>query len=263
MRAEVGHLAQVGNIRPESVPAEEVVETNGTETATVIDLRTGHQVVAIDHGIAVLPRTGYVAAARWQLGVKRAMDVVVSGLALVLLAPLFVLITVAILTTSRGGLLYKQDRIGQHGEMFRFWKFRSMRANAHEEKATLWGLNEQDGPIFKIRKDPRVTRVGRLLRRLSLDELPQLVHVFTGRMSLVGPRPHLPEEVAAYSPKARQRLAAKPGITCIWQVSGRSDLDFETWIDMDLEYVHTWSLRQDFSLLAKTVPAVISGRGAY
>jgi lipopolysaccharide/colanic/teichoic acid biosynthesis glycosyltransferase len=262
LRAELGHLAQVGKARPESVPDEEIVEAD-TETAAVIDLRTGSPVVAIDPGIAVLPRTGYLAASRWQLAVKRAMDVVVSGVALVVLAPLFVVITVAVLTTSRGGLLYKQDRIGQHGEMFRFWKFRSMRANAHEEKSTLWGLNEQDGPIFKIRKDPRVTRVGRILRRLSLDELPQLVHVFTGRMSLVGPRPHLPEEVAAYSPRAQQRLAAKPGITCIWQVSGRSDLDFETWIDLDLEYVHTWNLRQDLRLLAKTVPAVVSGRGAY
>ncbi len=191
------------------------------------------------------------------------MDIVISGFALIVLAPLFIVITAVVLTTSRGGLLHKQDRIGQNGEMFRFWKFRSMRANAHQEKATLWGLNEQDGPIFKIRNDPRVTRVGRVLRRFSLDELPQLVHVFTGRMSLVGPRPHLPEEVAAYSSKARRRLAAKPGITCIWQVSGRSDLDFETWIDMDLEYVDTWSLRLDLGLLAKTVPAVISGRGAY
>jgi lipopolysaccharide/colanic/teichoic acid biosynthesis glycosyltransferase len=262
LRAELGHLAQVGQTRPESIPDEDIVESDA-DSAAVIDLRTGNPVVAIDPGIAVLPRTGYLAASRWQLAVKRFMDVIAAGLALIVLSPVFLVITVAILTTSRGGLLYKQERIGQHGEMFRFWKFRSMRANAHEEKSTLWGLNEQDGPIFKIRNDPRVTKVGRILRRFSLDELPQLVHVFTGRMSLVGPRPHLPEEVAAYSPRAQQRLAAKPGITCIWQVSGRSDLDFETWIDLDLEYVHTWNLRQDLLLLAKTVPAVISGRGAY
>jgi lipopolysaccharide/colanic/teichoic acid biosynthesis glycosyltransferase len=257
LRAEVGHLAQVGETRPDSLPAEEIIETEDAGTAAVIDLRTGNPVVAIDHGIAVLPRPGYLAAAPWQLVAKRALDIMVSAVALVLLAPLFLVITAAVLTTSRGGLLYKQDRIGQHGEMFHFMKFRSMRANAHQEKATLWGLNEQDGPIFKIRNDPRVTRVGRILRRFSLDELPQLVHVLTGRMS------HLPEEVAAYSPKARRRLAAKPGITCIWQVSGRSDLDFETWIDMDLDYVDNWSLRLDLALLGKTVPAVLSGRGAY
>jgi len=263
LRAEVGHLAQVGRVRPESNPAEAVTEAEDSGTAAVIDLRTGNPVVTIDHGVAVLPRIGYLSAAKRQLAAKRAVDVIVSVTALVLLAPLFLLITIAVLTTSRGGLLYTQDRVGQNGELFRFMKFRSMRANAHREKANLWRLNEQDGPIFKIRNDPRVTRVGRFLRRSSLDELPQLVHVLTGRMSLVGPRPHLPEEVAAYTPKARRRLAAKPGITCIWQVSGRSDLDFDTWIDLDLEYIDTWSLRLDLELLRKTIPAVLSGRGAY
>jgi lipopolysaccharide/colanic/teichoic acid biosynthesis glycosyltransferase len=138
-----------------------------------------------------------------------------------------------------------------------------MRVNAEEEKAQLTALNEHSGPIFKIREDPRVTSVGRWLRRTSLDELPQLFHVASGRMSLVGPRPHLPEEVAMYGSRAYRRLSVKPGVTCIWQVSGRSDLDFDTWIDLDLEYIQRWSLWSDIKLLVLTVPAVLSGRGAY
>ena len=147
--------------------------------------------------------------------------------------------------------------------MFRFRKFRSMRATADDEKVELAALNEKSGPIFKIREDPRMTSVGRWLRRTSLDELPQLFHVASGRMSLVGPRPHLPVEVAMYGSRASQRLSVKPGVTCIWQVSGRSDLDFDTWIDLDLEYIQRWSLWSDIKLLVLTVPAVLSGRGAY
>ena len=138
-----------------------------------------------------------------------------------------------------------------------------MRTTAIYEKPQLKELNEKDGPIFKIRNDPRITKVGKVIRKLSIDELPQLAHVLSGKMSLVGPRPHLPEEVAAYDLRAYRRLTVKPGITCIWQVSGRADLNFDTWIDLDLEYIDTWSLTSDAKILFKTVPAVLSGKGAY
>ena len=143
------------------------------------------------------------------------------------------------------------------------FKFRSMKVEAHEDRDEILHLNELEGPVFKIRDDPRVTRVGRAIRKLSIDELPQLLNVLAGDMSLVGPRPPLPEEYETYGPRERQRLAVKPGITCIWQVSGRSDLDFETWVDMDLEYIEGWTIRQDLKLLVLTIPAVLSGRGAY
>jgi lipopolysaccharide/colanic/teichoic acid biosynthesis glycosyltransferase len=142
-------------------------------------------------------------------------------------------------------------------------KFRSMYMDAHDHRDEHVHSNMHVGPIFKIRDDPRVTPVGRAIRRFSIDELPQLFNVLLGNMSLVGPRPPLPEEFLRYSARDRGRIAVKPGVTCIWQVSGRSDLDFETWIDMDLEYIQTWSLRLDLRLLAKTVPAVLTGRGAY
>ena len=138
-----------------------------------------------------------------------------------------------------------------------------MRSGADEELAALATANEADGPIFKIREDPRITSIGRLLRKLSIDELPQLVHVLAGQMSLVGPRPPLASEVEHYGEWESQRLMVKPGLTCIWQVSGRSDLDFDTWVEMDIEYIKTWSLINDLRLLALTVPAVALGRGAY
>jgi lipopolysaccharide/colanic/teichoic acid biosynthesis glycosyltransferase len=142
-------------------------------------------------------------------------------------------------------------------------KFRSMRRQAHDDRNNVIHLNEVSGPVFKIREDPRLTRVGRLMRKLSIDELPQLMNVIGGQMSLVGPRPPLPEEYETYGPRERRRLSVRPGLTCIWQVSGRSDVDFESWVNMDLEYIDTWTFRQDLKLLLLTVPAVLSRRGAY
>lgn len=210
-----------------------------------------------------VPRHGLTDASRWQVAVKRLMDVVMSALAIVVLTPVLLAIALLIRTTSRGPVFYVQERVGRSGGPFRMLKFRSMYRNSHEHRDEHAELNIHQGPIFKIRDDPRITPVGRAIRRLSLDELPQFFNVLMGSMSLVGPRPALPEEFLDYTERERQRLQVKPGLTCIWQVSGRSDVDFDTWIDMDLEYIEEWSIRMDLMLLVKTVPAVISGRGAY
>ncbi len=211
----------------------------------------------------VLPERGLLGAAWWQAGVKRAMDIVVSALAILILAPLLLAVAILVKATSRGPIFYVQHRVGRGGMPFRMVKFRSMYLDAHDRRGEHVDDNIHEGPIFKIRDDPRVTSVGRVIRRLSIDELPQLFNVLKGDMSLVGPRPPLPEEFLDYTERERQRLLVKPGVTCIWQVSGRSDLDFHTWVDMDLEYIETWNLRLDLKLLAKTLPAVITGRGAY
>jgi len=191
------------------------------------------------------------------------VDVVVASLAIVVLAPVFVAAAIAVKLSSPGPVFFSQPRVGRDGRVFSFLKFRSMYADAEQRKAELSDMNEADGPVFKIKEDPRITPVGRFLRRMSLDELPQLFHVLGGQMSLVGPRPHLPIEVSAYGPMDYRRLTVQPGITCIWQVSGRSELDFDTWVTLDLEYIDTWSVWLDVKLLARTIPAVLSGRGAY
>lgn len=206
---------------------------------------------------------GLGVATRRQLQIKRALDVVV-GLALLLIAvPLLALVALAVGLTSRGPVLFRQERVGHHGRRFVALKFRSMRLQAHEQRRDYLGMNECTGPVFKIRKDPRITRVGRLIRKLSLDELPQLVNVVCGDMSLVGPRPPLPEEYETYDAYQRARLQVKPGLTCTWQVSGRSTIPFEDWIEMDLAYIRSWNLRLDLVLLLKTIPAVLLRRGAW
>ena len=197
------------------------------------------------------------------LTVKRAFDIVASAAALVLLAPLMALVATAIKLESPGPAFYTQVRLGRNGRPFRFAKFRSMVLAADEMREQLGELNEVSGPVFKIRHDPRITRVGRIVRKLSIDELPQLWHVLCGDMSLVGPRPPTPEEVRDYKPWQRERLAVTPGLTCIWQVSGRSDVPFERWVEMDIDYVRTRTLLLDLKILLLTIPAVLSGRGAY
>ncbi|HSU82406.1 MAG TPA: sugar transferase, partial [Thermoanaerobaculia bacterium] len=164
--------------------------------------------------------------------------------------------------TSRGAVLYRQTRCGLNGRSFTLYKFRTMVADAHERRQEFLHLNEMNGPVFKLKSDPRVTRLGRLLRRFSLDELPQLWNVLRGDMSLVGPRPPIPEEVAQYQRWQRRRLAMKPGLTCLWQISGRNDVDFDRWMQLDLEYIDSWSPMLDLKILLKTVPVVLSGRGA-
>lgn len=199
----------------------------------------------------------------WATAFKRAVDVLGSALGLIVLSPLLLLIAVAIRLDSPGPIIFKQRRIGRHGRSFYMYKFRSMVANAEALKDQVRHLNEADGPLFKIRDDPRITRVGRILRRTSLDELPQFWNVLRGDMSLVGPRPALPEEAAGYREWQRSRLNAAPGITGLWQVSGRSDLPFDEMILLDLYYIENWSPLLDLSILLRTVPIVLFGKGAY
>jgi len=192
--------------------------------------------------------------------VKRLLDIAVSAALMVLLSPLLVLIALAIVLDSPGGVLYRQMRVGLHGRPFTILKFRSMCEQADEQLVHLRERNEINGHAFKVTRDPRVTRVGRALRRTSLDELPQLWNVLRGEMSLVGPRPPLPNEVAQYDIWHRRRLSMKPGMTGLWQVSARRDPDFDQWVEQDLEYIDSWSLVLDFKIIARTVPAMLAGR---
>jgi exopolysaccharide biosynthesis polyprenyl glycosylphosphotransferase len=193
---------------------------------------------------------------------KRAMDIIVAILAIIVLSPFFVLTALLVKLTSRGPLIFKQTRVGEGGKTFTCYKFRSMVTEAENLKRQLMHLNEASGPVFKMKNDPRVTPVGRYIRKLSLDELPQLFNVLQGHMSIVGPRPPVPSEVELYTERVRGRLAVKPGVTCLWQISGRSDIPFEQWVEMDLEYIENMTLWGDFVILLKTIPVVILGRGA-
>jgi exopolysaccharide biosynthesis polyprenyl glycosylphosphotransferase len=201
-------------------------------------------------------------AGHFQLLGKRALDLAVSAFLLLLAWPLLAAIALAIKLTSGGGVLFRQTRCGLNGRVFTLLKFRTMVEDAELMRADLLHLNEMNGPVFKVRHDPRVTALGRFLRRFSLDELPQLWNVLKGDMSLVGPRPPIPEEVARYARWQRRRLSMKPGLTCLWQISGRNDVDFDRWIALDLEYIDTWSPSLDFKILLKTIPVVLSGKGA-
>ena len=193
--------------------------------------------------------------------VKEIMDYLLAGSGLVLLAPFFLLIMLLIKATSKGPAFFIQQRCGLHGRTFPLIKFRTMINNAEKLRKTLEQKNEVDGPVFKISNDPRVTRVGRFLRRTSIDEFPQLINVLLGHMSLVGPRPPIPEEVRKYEPWQRRRLSMKPGLTCTWQVNGRNNLTFDRWMRLDLEYIDNWSLRLDIKILLKTLKEVITLHG--
>ena len=193
---------------------------------------------------------------------KRALDVVASSILLVLSLPAMLLVALLIKLGRGGTVLFRQTRCGLNGRLFTLYKFRTMIQNAEAEKEKLAHLNEMGGPAFKVRSDPRVTRLGRVLRRFSLDELPQLWNVLRGDMSLVGPRPPVPAEVAQYQRWQRRRLSMRPGLTCLWQISGRNQVDFDRWMELDLEYIDNWTPSLDLKILAKTIPAVLSGRGA-
>ncbi|MFI5619136.1 sugar transferase [Streptomyces sp. NPDC051567] len=194
---------------------------------------------------------------------KSVLDRIGAGFGLLLLAPFFLGIVLMIRFGSRGPAFYRQRRVGRDGAPFVMWKFRTMVVDADARKAELSGANENDGLMFKMRRDPRVTRIGRLLRRTSMDELPQLFNVLTGHMSLVGPRPPLPEEVARYDEVELRRLTVRPGMTGLWQISGRSDLSWDETVQLDLQYVDNWSFTSDVDVMGRTLRAVVDGRGAY
>lgn len=195
---------------------------------------------------------------------KRTIDIFVSLILLIFLLPVFLFTALAIKAESRGAVFFSQKRVGKYGKVFKMYKFRSMVADAEKLKDSLLDKNEsQAGVIFKIKNDPRITKTGAFIRKYSIDELPQLWNVFIGDMSLVGPRPPIPREVLEYKNLDRRRLEVKPGITCIWQVSGRSDIDFEGQVKLDVQYIQNQSVLGDILILIKTIPAVLLGKGSY
>lgn len=196
------------------------------------------------------------------LSLKRLLDIVVSIIGIALSAPIMLICAVLIKATSPGPILFRQGRSGLHGREFRMYKFRTMRPDAEERVREIAHLNESKGPVFKIERDPRATNIGRWLRKWSLDELPQLFNVLKGDMSIVGPRPPIPAEVAQYDRWQRRRLSMRPGLTCLWQIKGRHKIGFEEWMNLDLFYIDNWSLRLDFLILCRTVTTVIGGTGA-
>lgn len=198
----------------------------------------------------------------WQLLLKRVMDLAVSATLLILLSPLLLLTALLVKLTSPGPVFFVQPRVGMNKRTFNLLKFRSMVVDAEQRKQEVSALNEMDGPVFKIKNDPRVTPIGRFIRKTSIDELPQLINVFLGHMSLVGPRPPLASEVDQYAWFDRRRLCIRPGITCLWQVSGRNNIPFNKWMELDREYIDNWSIWLDLRILLKTIPVVLLGRGA-
>jgi lipopolysaccharide/colanic/teichoic acid biosynthesis glycosyltransferase len=210
-----------------------------------------------------LPQRAEERSWRVQQAIKRGLDIVLAAAGLVVLTPVFVVVALVVKLSSRGPVLYEWRALGHRGRPFVAYKFRTMVVGADARKVEYSAANEMSGPVFKLRRDPRVTPTGKWLRKFSIDELPQLWSVLKGDMSLVGPRPPLPEEFAQYEEWQCGKLAVKPGITCVWQVSGRSEIsDFATWARLDLQYIRNWNLWLDFQLLLRTIPAVLSGRGA-
>ena len=195
--------------------------------------------------------------------VKRIMDVVCSVIALIVLFPVFLITAVAIWIEDGGPVIYAQDRNGLNGKVFRMYKFRSMCRDAEKLHKKLLKRNEADGPVFKMKRDPRVTKVGRVIRRTSIDELPQLINILKGDMSIVGPRPIVTYETERFNEYQKQRMAVKPGLTCYWQCRGRSDVSFDEWIELDLKYIEEESFWVDVKIVLHTVRIVLSGKGAY
>jgi exopolysaccharide biosynthesis polyprenyl glycosylphosphotransferase len=214
----------------------------------------------LDHSAHVT--IGARTTAEWEQSAKRVLDVVGSLFGLVILFPVLLLAALLVKLTSPGPALYRQERVGLHGEQFRVWKFRSMSCGSDQLVAELMAEHGGYVPFYKMRSDPRITPLGRLLRRSSIDELPQLINVLKGEMSLIGPRPQVQAEVDQYAPEHHRRLTVKPGITGLWQVSGRSDVPRHEALLLDLYYIDTWSLRRDLNILLKTAKAVATARGA-
>jgi lipopolysaccharide/colanic/teichoic acid biosynthesis glycosyltransferase len=199
----------------------------------------------------------------FQMAFKRILDVIVASFLIVLFGIPLIIVAIAVKLDSPGPVFYPHDRVGQNGKRFRMYKFRSMYVDADKAKAGLLNKNETDAPLFKMKHDPRRTRVGGIIRRFSIDEFPQLLNVWMGHMSLVGPRPALPEEAEQYTDYHAHRVVAVPGMTGLWQVSGRSLLSFEQMVDLDVRYAREWSVWLDLFILIKTVPVILGGKGAY
>ena len=194
--------------------------------------------------------------------IKRIIDIVASFTGLIVLSPLMLVVSILIKLESKGKVIFKQKRVGLNGKEFYMYKFRSMVINAEELKAELESQNEMSGPMFKMKDDPRITKIGKFIRKTSIDELPQLINVIKGDMSLVGPRPSLPKEVEEFETWMRERLEVKPGLTCIWQVSGRNNIDFEDWMKLDIKYVRERSFKLDIKLILKTVLVLFGDKNA-
>jgi exopolysaccharide biosynthesis polyprenyl glycosylphosphotransferase len=240
-------------------------ETLGIDLTIPVDLFDTRAAHVVRRDVAGLPAISFSVHGRhpvWQFALKRAFDVAGACFLLALSAPVWLAVALAVKLDSPGPIFFVQPRCGRYGRVFPFLKFRTMVTDAESRKAALRELNEKSGPVFKIQRDPRVTRVGRMLRKYSIDELPQVLNVLVGHMSLVGPRPPVPAEVEKYELDHRGRLSMRPGLTCLWQVSGRNEIEFEDWVKLDIEYVERWSLLLDMQILLATFPAVISGRGA-
>ena len=193
---------------------------------------------------------------------KRGLDLLGGTIGLLMISPIFIVTAILIKVTDPGPIFFSQVRVGRNGRRFKMHKFRSMVVDAEKRKKELMKLNEMDGPVFKIKRDPRITPIGRFIRKTSIDELPQLINVLVGDMSLVGPRPPLPDEVDQYKDWQRRRLSVKPGITGLWQVSGRNQIDFDEWMELDLTYIDNWSIWLDIRILLKTIPVVLFSKGA-
>jgi len=235
------------------VPMELLLDGLSSQIATS-EVHHGNRVSILS--LSVTPHTPFA------LLVKRVTDIILSATALALLCPLFLCIALAIKLEDGGPVLFVQERVGLRNGRFRMYKFRSMCVGAEKMRDSLLHLNEMSGPVFKLTNDPRVTKVGSFIRKTSLDELPQLWNVLAGSMSLVGPRPPLPTEVAQYDQSYRRRLSVKPGLTCLWQVAGRNDIDFDRWMELDLAYIDNWSYLEDLKIIFRTIPAVLKRHGA-
>lgn len=239
-------------------------EEQGVKTRVLVDffphLRSEMALDRLEH----MPLLSFSNAPEneYLLFLKRALDLALASALLIAAAPLLLLIAVLVRLTSPGPAVYRQLRCGLNGRRFYLYKFRSMHQDAEQMRQSVEHLNEMDGPVFKSSRDPRVNSVGRFLRKTSLDELPQLLNILKGDMSFVGPRPPLPDEVARYEKWQRRRLRMKPGLTCLWALAGRNQLNFAQWMQLDMEYIDNWSLALDFKILLRTIPRVLSGRGA-
>ncbi len=246
----------------DSIAACELEGVKATLAIDLFDLKIAHAVQTELEGIPLItfePTLGHEG----QLFIKRMADIIFSMTALILFSPFFLITAILIKLTSKGPVFFKQKRLGRNGRKFVFYKFRSMYYDAQKKLTELERFNEASGPVFKIKNDPRITPVGRFLRKFSIDELPQFVNVLMGNMSIVGPRPPLPREVKRYEPWQRRRLSMRPGLTCFWQINGRSKIAFDEWIKLDLQYIDNWSLWLDFKIFIKTIPVVILGIGAH